>query len=87
MKHIQFTCDGCDLVEHVVLLTQDAANLSVDGWVAYRAVVRENDAEPYEISADLCPRCVLKMRHAVNPAHWPRASMALSDGEKQRAVG
>ena len=36
MKQIQFTCDGCDLVEHVVLLTQDAANLSVDGWVAYR---------------------------------------------------
>ena len=87
MKQMKFTCDGCDLVEHVPLLTQDTANIKVDGWVAFNVVVRENGAEPYEISADLCPKCAFKMRHAANPAHWPRASSALRNDGERRAVG
>jgi hypothetical protein len=74
MKRLEFTCDGCDLVEHVVLPPGRGAvaELALDGWVAHRAVLHEGNAEPYEIFADLCPRCMEKMRHAINPANWPR---------------
>jgi hypothetical protein len=33
--------------------------------------MQENGMSAYEISADLCPECTEKFRHAVNPANWP----------------
>ena len=86
MKRLQFSCDGCDLVEHAALAEKGALDFMLEGWVAFHAVVRENEAEPYEISADLCPRCAVKMRHAVNPANWPHPAKALSGDRPRRAV-
>jgi hypothetical protein len=86
MKRLEFACDGCDLVEHVALPAEGAANFMIEGWVAYHSVVRENDGEPYEISADLCPRCVVKMRHAINPANWPHAIKSVPKDQARRAV-
>ncbi len=86
MKRLQFTCDGCDLTEYATLSEKGAADLMFEGWVAFHAAVRENDSEPYEISADLCPRCAVKMRHAVNPANWSETIKAVPNDQTRRAV-
>lgn len=72
MKRLEVTCNGCDHVEHVNLPVSDQIDLMFDGWISHRAVVYENGLDSYEIAADLCPECANKMRHAINPANWPR---------------
>lgn len=80
MRRLEFTCEGCDLVEEIVLPSGGGlADVAFNGWIAHRAVVYEGGSEAYEISADLCPKCVDKMRHAINPANWPRIKAAAKD--------
>jgi hypothetical protein len=86
MKRLQFICDGCDLTEYVTFPGKHQANFMFEGWVAFRVTAQENDAESYEISSDLCPRCAVKMRHAVNPANWSEAIRAAQNDQTRRAV-
>ena len=79
MRRFEVTCDACDLVEHINLRGSAGTDLLFDGWIAHRAVVYENGAEAYEVSADLCPECAEKMRHALSPANWPRIKAAPRD--------
>jgi hypothetical protein len=74
MKQLKLTCDGCELVEHVKLPSGASAvcDIKPEGWTMYRAVVYENDSQAYEILADLCASCVVKIRQANNPAKWKR---------------
>jgi hypothetical protein len=72
MKRLEFTCDGCDLVEHVALPSDNRIDVTLSGWTTYHVVARENNSEPDEILSDLCPSCSAKMRLAINPANWPR---------------
>ena len=55
-----------------MLSAADKADFELDGWVTHHVVVYENDSPAYENAADLCPVCAEKMRHAANPANWPR---------------
>lgn len=71
MKRLEFTCDGCDSVEYVTM-SDDKSNLLPDGWVMHHMIVHENGATSYENSADLCAACRNKMRHAIDPANWPK---------------
>ena len=66
------------MVENSAIPPQGTEYFIFQGWTAYRAVVSENDSDPYEISAELCPKCVGKMRKAINPADWPRTRPALA---------
>ncbi len=77
MKRIEFTCDGCDLVERVALPADGNANFMFEGWTAHRVIAEENGSATYDISADLCPRCSEKIRHAINPANWPRSETTI----------
>ena len=86
MKRLEFTCDGCDLVEHAVLPLGGKIDFALDGWVAHRVVLYENDALIFENSADLCPACAQKMRHAVNPANWPRLDPTVRKFAKKSAA-
>ena len=72
MKRIEFTCDGCNLVNHVDFPEDGRFDTLPAGWVAHRLAASENGAQAYEISADLCPECTAKFRHAVNPVNWPK---------------
>jgi len=72
MKRLEFTCDGCDLVEHAVAPAGSITDFTLKGWVAHHVVLQENGSVIFENSADLCPSCAEKMRHAINPANWPR---------------
>jgi hypothetical protein len=77
MRRLEFTCEGCDLTRYVKLPPGGKTDVTLDGWVAHQVVMQENGAVIFENSADLCPACAEKMRHAINPANWPRAdSMA-----------
>jgi hypothetical protein len=73
MKRLEFTCEGCDLKRYVTLPPGGETNVTLDGWVAHHVVMQENGSVAFENSADLCPACAEKMRHAINPANWPRA--------------
>jgi hypothetical protein len=77
MKRIEFTCDGCDLVMHADLPSDGRIETVVDGWVAHRVTCHENGVAVREISADLCPGCTEKLRHAINPVNWPRQSASV----------
>ena len=59
VRRLEFTCDGCNLIDHFTLPAGGGAlaALMLDGWIAHRAVRYGVNSEPYEISADLCPRC------------------------------
>ena len=60
VRRVEFTCDGCNFIDHFTLPAGGGgalAGLMLDGWIAHRAVRYGVDSEPYEISADLCPRC------------------------------
>ena len=72
MRRLEFICDGCDLVEHVALPSDNKTDMTLPGWTTFQVVVRERNSEPDEISSDLCPGCSAKMRVAINPANWPR---------------
>ena len=72
MKRLEFTCEGCDFTEYVTLPTGGQTDVTLDGWVAHHVVMQENGSVTFENSADLCPACAEKMRHAINPANWPR---------------
>ena len=73
MKRLEFTCEGCDLTRYVKLPPGGKTDVTLDGWVAHQVVMQENGSVIFENSADLCPACAEKMRHAINPANWPRA--------------
>jgi hypothetical protein len=49
----------------------------LEGWVAHHLDAHENGESAYSISADLCPDCTEKFRHAVNPANWPKMDTAV----------
>ena len=85
MKRLEFTCDGCDLVKHVLLPPNSKADFLLEGWVAHRLISEENGSVAYEISADLCPGCSDKLRHAINPANWPRMDAAVRQFAKKTA--
>jgi hypothetical protein len=72
MRRLEITCDGCDVTEQVIVPVGDKTDLAFNGWVAHHVVVRENGAPTYENAVDLCPVCAEKMRHAINPANWPK---------------
>jgi hypothetical protein len=72
MRRLEFICDGCSLTKHVELPSGAKPNFMLEGWVAHQVVAHENGESAYEISADLCPECTEKFRHAINPANWPR---------------
>jgi hypothetical protein len=72
MRRLEITCDGCDLTEEVIVPIGGEADFGFDGWVAHHVVVRENGDPTYENVVDLCPTCAEKMRHAINPANWPK---------------
>ena len=40
----------------------------------------------FENTADLCPACAEKMRHAINPANWPRIDPAVRQFAKKSAT-
>jgi hypothetical protein len=86
MKRLEFTCDGCDLVEHGRVPVGGKADFALDGWVEHHAVVHENGAPTYENAADLCPICAEKMRHAINPANWPKLDPAVRRYAKKSAA-
>lgn len=77
MRRLEFRCDGCDLEEHVVLSLSDKVEFFLEGWVAHHLITHENGVTTFENSADLCPDCAEKMRHAINPANWPRMDPTL----------
>ena len=85
MKRLEFTCDGCDLVKHVVLPPGGKADFALDGWIAHRLVTHEDGVLTYENSCDLCPACAEKMRHAINPANWPRMDPTVRQFAKKSA--
>jgi hypothetical protein len=72
MRRLEITCDGCDLAKQVIVPIGAEIDFAFDGWVAHHVVVRENGAQTYENAVDLCPTCAEKMRHAINPANWPK---------------
>jgi hypothetical protein len=72
MRRLEFTCDGCNFVKHADLPNGVNPDFMIEGWIAHRLVAHENGVSAYEISADLCPECTEKFRHAVNPANWPK---------------
>jgi hypothetical protein len=76
LRQLEFTCEGCDLVEYATLPAVLVANFMLKGWVAHRAIVYENGLPAYEISADLCPECRKKMRQAITPSKWPRLAIS-----------
>ncbi len=72
MRRLEFTCDGCNLVKHASVPNDMGADYMPEGWVIHQLVAHENGSKAYEISADLCPDCSVKIRHAMNPANWPK---------------
>jgi len=72
MKRIEYVCDGCDLVMHAEFPTDGGTDSMLDGWILHRIVRHENGRVVGEVVADLCPSCSDKLRHAINPANWPR---------------
>jgi hypothetical protein len=85
MKRLEFPRDGCDVVMHAALPSGGKPDLALEGWVAHHVVMQENGSTTYQNSADLCPDCAEKMRHAVNPANWPRMSPTLRQFAKKPA--
>ena len=85
MKRLEFTCDGCDLIKHITLPPGGNADFALQGWVAHRLVAHENGSQAHEIFADLCPQCSEKMRHAINPANWPRMDPNIKQFAKKSA--
>ena len=85
MKRLEFICDGCDLVEHVALPSENITDMTLPGWSAFQVVVRENNSQPDEIYSDLCPSCSNKMRLAINPANWPRMGEVVKQFAKKPA--
>jgi hypothetical protein len=86
MRRLLFTCDGCDLNEHVVLQADGAVDGMLRSWIAHRLVAYENGVATYDITVDLCPECSTKMRHAINPSKWPRMdSLSQTFGKKPAA--
>lgn len=83
MRRVEFTCDGCHFVTHIDLKLYTDAAILPDGWVAHQIVVHENGANAYEISADLCPDCTSKLRHAINPANWPKLDSSVRQFAKK----
>ena len=73
MKRLELTCEGCDLTRYVTLPRSGKTDVTLDGWVAHHVVMQENGSVIFENSADLRPACAEKMRHAIDPANWPRA--------------
>jgi hypothetical protein len=86
MKRLEFTCEGCDLTEYVTLPIGGQTDVTLDGWVAHHVVMEENGSVIFENSADLCPACAEKMRHAINPANWPRMSPTVRQFAKKSAT-
>jgi hypothetical protein len=74
---------GFELVEHVVVPAGGVTDFALDGWVAHHVVMQENGSVIFENSADLCPACAEKMRHAINPANWPRMDPAVRQFAKK----
>ena len=72
MKRLEFTCDGCDLVNHCEMPPSGNADFMLDGWVAHHIISHENGSAACDITVDLCPSCSDKLRHLINPANWPR---------------
>ena len=85
MKRLEFTCEGCDLIRYVTLPPGGKTDVTLDGWVAHHVVMQENGSVIFENSADLCPACAEKMRHAINPANWPRMDPAVRQFAKKSA--
>ena len=85
MKRLEFTCEGCDLTRYVKLPPEGVTDVTLDGWVAHHVVMQENGSVVFENSADLCPACAEKMRHAINPANWPRGEPAVRQFAKKSA--
>jgi hypothetical protein len=86
MKRLEFTCEGCDLTEYVTLPTGGQTDVTLDGWVAHHVVMQEDGSVIFENSADLCPACAEKMRHAINPANWPRIDPAMKQFAPKRSA-
>jgi hypothetical protein len=86
MKRLEFTCEGCDLVEHVVVPAGGVTDFALDGWAANHVIMQENGSLTYENLVDLCPACAEKMRHAINPANWPRMDPTVRQFAKKSAT-
>jgi hypothetical protein len=92
MRQLQITCDGCDLVEDLKLSLSARAShdLKSKGWAMYRAEMFETDTQAPEIFADLCPKCVIKMRQMNRSANWQWTlalpSRATADEERDEFV-
>ena len=65
MKLLEFTCDGCDLVEHCEVPPSGNIDFMLDGWVAHHIVSHENGSPAYDVAADLAPaartRCIVRL--------------------------
>jgi hypothetical protein len=83
MRRLVFTCDGCDLNEHVILPPGGDPDNMFKGWISHRLVAYENGASTDNISADLCPDCSNKLRHAINPTKWPRMDAVMQTFAKK----
>jgi hypothetical protein len=77
MRRLEFTCDGCNLVSRIDLPADCNADFLPEGWIAHKIVADENGVQVYEIAADLCGECTVKLRHAANPANWPKLDPAV----------
>lgn len=86
MRRLVFTCDGCDMNEQVILPASGGADGMFKGWIAHRLVAYENSSPTYDLYADLCPDCSNKLRHAINPARWPRMDALLQTFGKKPAA-
>jgi hypothetical protein len=72
MRRLEISCEGCGLTEEAIVPFGGELDFAFNGWVAHHVVVRENGTPTYEKVVDLCPDCAEKMRHAINPANWPK---------------
>ncbi len=86
MRRLVFTCDGCDLNEHITLSADRGADGMIKGWIAHHVVAYENGSPTCDMFADLCPACSNKFRHAINPAKWPRMEVLLQAFGKKPAA-
>jgi hypothetical protein len=80
MKRLEFTCDGCDLVEHMELPLDGNANFLAEGWIAHRVASEENGAIVSQIadrpreSPCICPSCICPFR-ALPSSSWRASSL------------
>jgi hypothetical protein len=68
---------------HVELPLDGNANFLPEGWISHRLASEENGAIVSQITADLCSSCSEKLRHAINPANWPRLDPAIRQFAKK----